>query len=1447
MSEVTSETTSTPAAAIPVKTSNSHSVQITTIRLNGDNFLRWSQSVRMYIRGQGKIGYITGDKKAPAVNDPLFDSWDAENSMVMTWLVNSMEEDISSNYMCYTTAQELWDNVSQMYSDLGNQSQVFELTLKLGEIRQGDDSVTKYFNSLKRLWQDLDIFNTYEWKSVDDCNHHKKTVEDSRIYKFLAGLNIEFDEVRGRIIGRPPLPSIGEVFAEVRREESRRSVMLKKKGTGESIEISALISDAAANKAANYQRRFDDKPRVWCDFCNKPRHTRETCWKIHGKPVNWKSSKQGEKNRGFPTANEADSGPFNKEQIDQLLKLIKSNSSSGTPSVLLAQTGRNPKAFSCLNFSPWIIDSGASDHMTSFSHLFSTYFPCSGHDKIRIADGSFSPIAGKGFIKLTEKINLNAVLHVPNLACNLLSVSKLSKDSNCRVTFFESHCEFQDQNSGMMIGRARMLEGLYYFDEVPVSNKKAQSFNSTSSISVREKIMLWHYRLGHPSFLYLKHLFPELFKGIDCSSFHCESCIFAKFHRSTYLPKPYQASKPFYLIHSDVWGPSKITTLSGKRWFVTFIDDHTRLCWIYLMNKKSDVKNLFTNFYNMIENQFQTKIGILHSDNGTEYFNEQLGEFLEKKGIFHQSTCRDTPQQNGIAERKNKHLLEVARAIMFYMHVPKYLWGEAILTASYLINRMPTKVLTYKTPFDCLKTFFPDTRLFSDLPAKVFGCTAYVHVPSQFRSKLDPRAIKCVFLGYSSNKKGYKCFDPQTKKFHVSMDVSFVETKSYFPNTSLQGETSGVEDRFWDISIPLPNVIYPTQKPHLSDNDHLGEPSSMVPSQEDSCLGGEVLQNDLNPELQVYTRKRFHLRNDDPNVHPNDPNVHPSSGIEILGNPIPSISDLDVPIAIRKGVRNCIKHPIANYLSYQRLSKNHRAFTSRISHLFVPRNIQEALDDPNWKLAVMEEMNALRRSGTWEIVDLPKDKKTVGCKWVFTIKCNADGSVERYKARLVAKGFTQTYGIDYQETFAPVAKINSIRVLLSLAVNSDWPLHQLDIKNAFLNGDLEEEVFMSLPPGFEQRLGSDRVCRLNKSLYGLKQSPRAWFERFGKAVISCGFSQSQADHTIFYKHSKNSKIAILIVYVDDIILTGNDEAELAALKEKLAKEFHIKDLGALKYFLGMEFARSKEGIFVNQRKYVLDLLGETGMLGCKMVETPIEPNLKLQAAKAEEVKEREQYQRLVGKLIYLSHTRPDIAFAVSMVSQFMHSPGAEHFEAVYKILRYLKGTPGRGLLFKKHGHLQVEVYTDADWAGSVTDRRSTSGYCSFVGGNLVTWRSKKQNVVARSSAEAEFRAVAHGICEVMWIKRILEELKLSHPTPMKVYCDNKAAISIAHNPVLHDRTKHIEVDKHFIKEKINAGIICMTYLPTGEQLADVLTKGLHKKQFDKLTSKLAMEDIFKPA
>ena len=439
----------------------------------------------------------------------------------------------------------------------------------------------------------------------------------------------------------------------------------------------------------------------------------------------------------------------------------------------------------------------------------------------------------------------------------------------------------------------------------------------------------------------------------------------------------------------------------------------------------------------------------------------------------------------------------------------------------------------------------------------------------------------------------------------------------------------------------------------------------------------------------------------------------------------------------------------------------------------------------------------------------------------------------------MAKGYTQTYGIDYSETFSPVAKIDTIRVIFSIAANKDWPLYQFDVKNAFLHGEIEEEVYMHAPPGFSDEFAPGEGCRLKKALYGLKQSPRAWFGKFTSAMKKFGYEQNHSNHTLFLKKG-GGQITCLIIYVDNMVIIGNNEREIKELKKKLFMEFEMKDLGNLKYFLGIEVLRSKKGIFINQKKYVLDLLAEVGMLDCKPAETPIVANHRLQTTPGGEPADKEKYQKLVGKLIYLSHTRPDIAYAVGVVSRFMHLPQTPHMEAVMRILRYLKGASNRGVFFGKNHHLDLIAYTDADWAGDRDSRKSTSGYFTLVGGNLVTWRSKKQNVVALSSAEAEFRGVAKGITEILWLRKLLYELDFPPTGACKLFCDNKAAIDISKNPVQHDRTKHVEVDRHFIKEKLETEIISIPHVRSEDQLADILTKAVPVEVFETTLSKLGI-------
>ncbi|KAJ9689309.1 hypothetical protein PVL29_014807 [Vitis rotundifolia] len=524
---------------------------------------------------------------------------------------------------------------------------------------------------------------------------------------------------------------------------------------------------------------------------------------------------------------------------------------------------------------------------------------------------------------------------------------------------------------------------------------------------------------------------------------------------------------------------------------------------------------------------------------------------------------------------------------------------------------MPSFVLHDQIPHSLL---FPDQPLYF-LPPRVFGCTCFVHILTPGQDKLSVRATKCIFLGYSRLQKGYRCYSFETHRYFLSADVTFFEDSPFFSTSE---------------SLPISEVL---PLPIIS-------PPDAVPSR----------------PLQVYHRRHRV--------------AVPSSlaAVPVDSPPIPSASpapallpSADLPIALRQGNRSTRNpHSIYNFLSYHRLSSPYSAFVSAISSISLPKSTPEALSHPGWRQAMVDEMAALHSTGTWDLVVLPSGKSTVGCRWVYTVKVGPDGQVDCLKARLVAKGYTQVYGSDYGDTFSPVAKIAYVRLLLSMAAMRSWPLYQLDIKNAFLHGDLAEEVYMEQPPGFVAQGESGLVCRLRRSLYGLKQSPQAWFSRFSSVVQEFGMFHSTADHSVFYHHNSSGQCIYLVVYVDDIVITGSYRNGIQNLKQHLFTYFQSKDLGKLKYFLGIEIAQSSSGVVLSQRKYALDILEETGMLDCKPVDTPMDPNVKLIPGQGEPLGDPGRYRRLVGKLNYLTITRPDISFPVSVVSQFLQSPCDSH-------------------------------------------------------------------------------------------------------------------------------------------------------------------------------------------
>jgi hypothetical protein len=760
-----------------------------------------------------------------------------------------------------------------------------------------------------------------------------------------------------------------------------------------------------------------------------------------------------------------------------------------------------------------------------------------------------------------------------------------------------------------------------------------------------------------------------------------------------------------------------------------------------------------------VEKSSGRKVKAFRTDNGGEYTSTKFEDYLKSEGIRHERTVPKTPQQNGVAERMNRTLVEAVRSMLTDAKLPRKFWGEAISTAVYLRNWSPTKAVEGKTPYEAWMGKKPTVS-----HLRVFGCDAYAHVPKDERGKLD---VKCMFVGYGEETKGYRLYDPVRGKIIFSRDVVFNEGNS--GGLGVGGLGVGGASEYVELELSSDdNTPQISELPQEAEEDHLDTSTDSAP-------------DESQPIVRRSTRQKK----------------------------MPDYFSWEANVA-----GSCVQEP---------------------------HTVEEVLSTPEkvqWVKAMEKEMKSLQENEVWDLVELPRGRKPVGSKWVFKVKTDEDGNIERYKARLVAQGFTQKFGADYDETFCPVVRLESIRTLIALSVQHDLQLHQVDVTTAFLNGKLEEEVFMKQPEGFVAKEQEHLVCRLKKSLYGLKQSPRCWNIALDQHLKGLGFIQVESDPCIY--RASSGEPFFIGVYVDDIVMASKSKGRLAEVKHSLAKKFDIKDLGKLHHFLGMKIVQDEStgNVWVGQQVYTENLLRKFGMESAKPVATPVDSSTKLVKATAnDECIDQQKYQSAVGSLLYLAMaTRPDITFAVSNVAKFFSHPTTQHWTAVKRIMRYLRGTADYGLAFTPDASGDCVGYSDADWGGDLDDRKSTSGYLFLISGGAVSWRSKKQTCVALSTAEAEYVALASAAQEAIWMSQLTAVLEDRPQEATTLFEDNQSAISMTKNPQFHGRSKHISIKYHFIRDQVEKGAVELKYCPTKEMVADMLTKGLPKEQFMKLRS-----------
>jgi hypothetical protein len=738
-----------------------------------------------------------------------------------------------------------------------------------------------------------------------------------------------------------------------------------------------------------------------------------------------------------------------------------------------------------------------------------------------------------------------------------------------------------------------------------------------------------------------------------------------------------------------------------------------------------------------------------------------------------------TPQQNGKAERLNRTLMEKTRAMLQDAGLNDALWGEAIVTANYLRNRSPVAGKP-KTPWEMFFGKRPDVSLL-----RTFGSTAYVLIPKAKRTKLDNVSEKGVLVGYAPGGNGYR----------ILMDD--------------------------DTIVSSRDVVFSKR----ASSKHLRKPSYTL---DDPLFKFGNANTEADPSTNGDATQHTPVDTEEPAASPDDDNV----------------PEAPAPALRRSGRANKGQRNDTWYMSDGRSSQAVGAGTALIAtEIQEPTTIQEALASDyaeQWQAAMDEEMSSLLTNKTWTLEKLPPGKAAIPVKWVYKVKRNKDGSIERFKARLVAKGFRQKEFIDYDEVFAPVGKYATFRTLMALVAKDNLELHQLDIKTAFLQGYLEEDIYIAQPPGYEEG-EPGMACHLIKALYGLKQAPRAWHTRLHTELDSYGFKASEADPGLYTYNGKSDNI-FLMVYVDDILIAAKDMATVDEIKRRLQTSFEARDLGEAETYLGINITRDRGSrtLKIDQERMVKEIVAKYGQEDARTRSTPLSTSTKLAKDEGERLDTtRYPYAQLVGSLMYLAVcTRPDIAYSVGALARYMSNPTTVHWQEVIGVVRYLAGTATYGLTYGTRNESLIG-YCDADYATDTDTRRSTSGYVFTLYGGAITWQSKRQPTVAASTTEAEYMAAAAAVKEALWLRQLFKDFGIDTGV-VTIMADNQAAIKILKNPISSLRSKHIDVVHHFARERVMRKEIEFKYIPTIEQVADVLTKALPEAKHTKCLKGMGM-------